>query len=417
MRINWTEDEITLLKKLWWDHTPDEVAASFPGRSKKSVTLKACKLKLKRSYEATSRMRARGPRVWNKKEVDLLRKLWWDHTPKEVFAIMNHIPRTSIHTNVRRLGIKRSEATALRVLQERRELVHTRNTTVLGRERNYENAKKAASMYRSRTEFYREDISMYKYIRDNELWDELCSHMAIGNFNYSESFLFECVRQLFPEEEIIRNTRQVIKPYELDIYLPNLRLAFEYNGSHWHNNDEVRERDTIKLKRCNELGIRLYPISEVRKVRQFPESSILESLAALGFDVTLVDVDLCVTNAFNAGYTDRDIREIVSKYTTLKDFRVNEDYLYTLLIRRDLATKYLGGLYRHIADNSPEAVMLALSQVKSANEFRAKHQGKYLAMKKNPEKYKNELIIYEGMRTFGHDRDYTPKSKRTNGKL
>ncbi|MFO0452760.1 MAG: hypothetical protein ACK52I_29580 [Pseudomonadota bacterium] len=412
MRINWTEDEITLLKKLWWDHTPDEVAALFPGRTKKSVTLKACKLKLKRSCEATARMHARGPRVWTKAEVDLLRRLWWDHIPKEVFDILKHIPQSSIYGMVRRSGIKRSAETSARIMENKKKLLYTRNTTILGRERNYESAKDAASRYKTRTEFYRKDISMYLYIKDNGLWDELCSHMALGNFNYSESFLYECVRCLFPGEAIIRNSRRAIKPYELDIYLPKKKIAFEYDGSNWHNAEDVRMRDEAKAAKCEAQGISLFRIKEIRQERNYPENFIIASLANFGFNVTQIDADLCSKQAFDVGYTESNIREVVSKYTTLKDFRRKEAYLYALLCRRKLTDKYLGGLQRRITDNSPEAITLALSQVSSAKEFRENHPGKYQVIKKNPKKYAAQLFIYESMRAYGHERDYTPKSKR-----
>ena len=35
--------------------------------------------------------------------------------------------------------------------------------------------------------------------------------------------------------EIVENSREIIKPYELDIYLPKLKIAFEFNGLYWHN--------------------------------------------------------------------------------------------------------------------------------------------------------------------------------------
>lgn len=40
--------------------------------------------------------------------------------------------------------------------------------------------------------------------------------------------------------EIIDNSRKIIAPYELDIYLPELKLAFEYDGTYWHN---LREQE------------------------------------------------------------------------------------------------------------------------------------------------------------------------------
>lgn len=44
---------------------------------------------------------------------------------------------------------------------------------------------------------------------------------------------------------IIKNTKKIIYPYELDIYLPDLKLAIEYNGDYWHANPDLYSKDEI----------------------------------------------------------------------------------------------------------------------------------------------------------------------------
>lgn len=48
--------------------------------------------------------------------------------------------------------------------------------------------------------------------------------------------------------------------FELDIYIPNLKTAIEYDGGQWHK-DRI-ERDLEKNKKCKELNIKLYRIRE-----------------------------------------------------------------------------------------------------------------------------------------------------------
>lgn len=63
---------------------------------------------------------------------------------------------------------------------------------------------------------------------------------------------------------IISNTRKVIKPLELDLYLPELKIAVEYNGTYWHsikNNKNVNYHLNKSLL-CRQLGIRLIHIYE-----------------------------------------------------------------------------------------------------------------------------------------------------------
>lgn len=60
------------------------------------------------------------------------------------------------------------------------------------------------------------------------------------------------------------NNRKIINPKELDIYIPNLKLAIEFNGTYWHaeerqNNIYVHREKSIL---CHNLGIRLVHIFE-----------------------------------------------------------------------------------------------------------------------------------------------------------
>lgn len=70
------------------------------------------------------------------------------------------------------------------------------------------------------------------------------------------------IRSLY-DGKIISNSRSVIKPLELDSYLPDCKIAFEYNGLYWHcefkqNNDY----HIVKTKACEEKGIQLIHVFE-----------------------------------------------------------------------------------------------------------------------------------------------------------
>lgn len=63
---------------------------------------------------------------------------------------------------------------------------------------------------------------------------------------------------------VYQNIRTVIPPYELDIYLPQTNIAFEYNGDYWHGNNfpETQYKDEIKKKLCENKGIKLVHVWE-----------------------------------------------------------------------------------------------------------------------------------------------------------
>ncbi|MCK9416326.1 hypothetical protein M0Q97_06680 [Candidatus Dojkabacteria bacterium] len=59
------------------------------------------------------------------------------------------------------------------------------------------------------------------------------------------------------------NNRNIIKPLELDIYLPDLKLAFEFNGLYWHNElNKEKNYHLNKTELCEQQGIQLIHIYE-----------------------------------------------------------------------------------------------------------------------------------------------------------
>ena len=63
---------------------------------------------------------------------------------------------------------------------------------------------------------------------------------------------------------ILENDRKVLGSKELDIYLPELKLALEYNGEYWHKLREERNPGYHSLKEnlCKERGIKLINVSD-----------------------------------------------------------------------------------------------------------------------------------------------------------
>jgi len=63
--------------------------------------------------------------------------------------------------------------------------------------------------------------------------------------------------------DILNNKNNIISGYELDIYLPELKLAFEFNGLYWHNElNKDKNYHNNKSNLCDELGIQLIHIWE-----------------------------------------------------------------------------------------------------------------------------------------------------------
>ena len=63
--------------------------------------------------------------------------------------------------------------------------------------------------------------------------------------------------------EILYNSRKIIQPLELDIYLPELKIGIEFNGLWWHSESKKGKYYHInKFNKCNDLDIRLINVWE-----------------------------------------------------------------------------------------------------------------------------------------------------------
>ncbi|KFZ26327.1 MAG: hypothetical protein KQ78_01500 [Candidatus Izimaplasma bacterium HR2] len=77
----------------------------------------------------------------------------------------------------------------------------------------------------------------------------------------------EYVRIIY-QQNIIENDRTtIINPdtgyyLELDIFIPELRKAIEFNGTYWHSLSNTKERDIIKRNQCKNENIRLLVVDE-----------------------------------------------------------------------------------------------------------------------------------------------------------
>ena len=67
----------------------------------------------------------------------------------------------------------------------------------------------------------------------------------------------------FYSGEIIRNTRDIINPLELDIYIPDKNIAIEFNGDYWHSDGKkCKNYHYNKFIKCKENRILLVSIFE-----------------------------------------------------------------------------------------------------------------------------------------------------------
>jgi hypothetical protein len=115
-----------------------------------------------------------------------------------------------------------------------------------------------------------------EYLAGAELrWRHVCGHEYVSSIDGSNDIarckqpgcqsvsaphreLYEHVRSI-TQHQVVINDRAVLKPYELDIYLPDDKLAIELDGIYWHQDEACGD----KLERCAALGIQLLHITDL----------------------------------------------------------------------------------------------------------------------------------------------------------
>lgn len=97
--------------------------------------------------------------------------------------------------------------------------------------------------------------TIYKYLGDYGLRDRYKS--------FEEKQIVNFVKSLY-NEKIVENSRSILPSNkELDIFIPELKLAIEYNGIYWHHIDIPHISKSYhydKFKECHDMGITLITI-------------------------------------------------------------------------------------------------------------------------------------------------------------
>ena len=71
------------------------------------------------------------------------------------------------------------------------------------------------------------------------------------------------IKEILPGEYISENDKtQLINPetgrqLELDIFIPSIRKAIEFQGTYWHSLNKQKKYDAIKIEECRNNGIML----------------------------------------------------------------------------------------------------------------------------------------------------------------
>lgn len=102
-------------------------------------------------------------------------------------------------------------------------------------------------------------------------WQSAVMHTSAGSgcsacstsFSKPHQKVARYLEELGYANELSINNRSLIKPYEVDLYIPSKKLAIEVNGTYWHSAGDLeqlahaRKRHKHKLGLCRAVGVDL----------------------------------------------------------------------------------------------------------------------------------------------------------------
>ena len=96
------------------------------------------------------------------------------------------------------------------------------------------------------------------------LWKGAGCPKCANQVSRPEEEIRDFLLKFLNKDDVIERDRSVLGRQELDLFIPKLNLAIEYNGLRWHSQRFKKDKNyhLNKLERCNEKGIRLIQIFE-----------------------------------------------------------------------------------------------------------------------------------------------------------
>jgi len=122
-------------------------------------------------------------------------------------------------------------------------------------------------MAQARDSYFQKTTRKIRNVIENEVRVRF-GFKKVGEAWANETLLYQIVCEIYPNHKIIRHHRpKFLNFLELDVYIPELNIAFEYQGiqhfepiEHWggiKSLEQVKRRDKLKKKLCEENSIKL----------------------------------------------------------------------------------------------------------------------------------------------------------------
>ena len=128
---------------------------------------------------------------------------------------------------------------------------------------SYKNSKTKVSIFCNKIGTNGKPHGLFETSPDLFLMGKGCPKCG-NHLSYAEDEIFEYLQKVLGRKKVVMHDKSVLEGKELDIYIPSLKMAIEYNGLKWHSEEFGKDRQyhLNKTKKCKSKGISLIQIFE-----------------------------------------------------------------------------------------------------------------------------------------------------------
>lgn len=253
---------------------------------------------------------------WTLEEIEFLNENFPNKFTSEIAEFLNRT-EYSVNLKANKLGLKKSKSHKSLCISKRNKMV--------GHQWTKKELITIGKQYTCRSEFQKDNSAAYSAAKKMGVLDEICSHMINKSFSIPQIILKSIINKLF-DTTLVYNDRTTLKPYELDVYLPKYKLAFEYNGKGWHKENK---NDLLKNNLAISKGIKIITIFENnRNYIVDIKNQLINHLAELNNYINVNGIDILkieIENPYKDVYNLDSLMRLCQSYHSFKDF-YSENY-------------------------------------------------------------------------------------------
>jgi hypothetical protein len=273
---------------------------------------------------------------WTETDIKLLRTIFSNTASKDLVSTFGR-SYAAIICKAKKLGLKKTS--------RHRSDMTARTNKLVNRDLSFYNVSNIAKMFKTRAEFKQKDPSAYKAAIQNNWLDIISSHMIPQQYSTPQLIMNIIVSNILACKPIY-NDRKAIKPLELDVYVPELNIAFEYDGKYWH-----KEKNEIKTKKCHAANIKLFILTETsRSYEDDIKDQLVSILPAINSycktKITAEQIYNVIINYQDVILDYNDLLKICMDNTNYREFKSNFPSIWLKLKRSKLLNKYTSHMKR-----------------------------------------------------------------------